>query len=89
MNDYPKSLIIIAGKGAYPRILAKNARAQGITRIEGICFRGETDRSIEKLLDKAHWLHMGQLAAMLSTMKSTGITRAVMAGQITPTNLFF
>jgi DUF1009 family protein len=70
-----ESLIIIAGRGAYPRVLAENARQQGVKRIAAIAFKRETDRVIEKVADEVTW-------------EAFAIPHAVMAGQIKPTHLF-
>lgn len=87
-NDVPESLAIIAGKGAYPIALAQSARAQGVKRIYAVAFKGETDRALERLVDAMEWIYVGQLGALLDRMKNSGARVAVMAGQITPTNLF-
>ncbi|MDI6773818.1 MAG: UDP-2,3-diacylglucosamine diphosphatase LpxI [Verrucomicrobiota bacterium] len=84
----PPSLAIIAGKGVYPRLLAESARKQGVFRIFAVAFRKETDPVIEKCADDVAWIHMGQLGGMLDALGRSGIRRAVMAGQITPTHLF-
>ena len=84
----PEHLALIAGKGAYPRLLAESARTQGVQRLVAIAFRGETDSAIRHVVDETHWLHVGQLTRLLDTLKLTGVRHAVMAGQITPTNLF-
>jgi len=84
----PESLAIIAGKGVYPRELAVSARKEGVKRIEAIAFRRETHRGIERCVDKVHWIALGQLGAMLDVFRQAGITKAVMAGQITPTHIF-
>ncbi|MGA1529652.1 MAG: LpxI family protein [Kiritimatiellia bacterium] len=83
-----ESLIIIAGRGAYPRVLAENARQQGVKRIAAIAFKRETDRVIEKVADEVTWVAIGQLQAMLDAMQAFAIPHAVMAGQIKPTHLF-
>lgn len=89
MNDStPKSLGLIAGKGVYPRLLADSARKQGVERLFAVAFRGETDRVIEKYVDEVAWLHLGQLGALLEAFRKSGMTKAVMVGQITPTHLF-
>jgi len=82
------ALGIIAGKGAYPLELAVSARAQGVPRIVAIAFRGETDRAITRLADEVRWMYVGQLDPFLKAFPSMGVSRAVMAGQITPRNLF-
>lgn len=84
----PEKLGIIAGRGAYPRLLAEGARKQGVRQIVAVAFRGETDPRIEKAADQVVWLHVGQLAAMLEVFTKHGIAQVVMAGQIAPSNLF-
>ncbi|HEY8240873.1 MAG TPA: UDP-2,3-diacylglucosamine diphosphatase LpxI [Kiritimatiellia bacterium] len=86
--EVPEALGIIAGNGAYPRVLAESARKQGVERIFAVAFRGETDRAIDKVADQVDWLYLGQLGALIESFKKSGVTRAVMAGQITPTHLF-
>ncbi len=88
MQNVPESLIIIAGRGAYPRILAESARAQGVKRIAAVAFKRETDPVIDRLADETTWVLIGQLQAMLDALRGFGIPRAVMAGQIKPTHLF-
>jgi hypothetical protein len=84
----PESLGIIAGKGAYPRLLADSARKQGVKRLFAVAFRKETDPILGKYVDQIEWLFLGQLGAMLGAFKASGVKHAVMAGQITPTHLF-
>jgi len=83
-----QSLAIIAGRGVYPRLLAESARQQGVPRIVAVAFKKETDPLIERYADEVKWIHLGQLGALLDAIKASGATRAVMAGQITPTHLF-
>ncbi len=84
----PDQLGLIAGRGAYPLLLAESARRQGVQRLVAVAFKKETDPSIAKLADEVHWLNFGQLEAMLTLLRRAGIRQAVMAGQITPTSLF-
>lgn len=86
--DVPSSLGIIAGKGDYPLQLAASARRQGVSRLFAVAFRGETRPAIAGLVDDLVWLRVGQLQAMLAAFGKSGVKDAVMAGQITPTNLF-
>ncbi|MBI2442091.1 MAG: DUF1009 domain-containing protein, partial [Lentisphaerae bacterium] len=44
----PEKLGIIAGSGAYPRLLATGAKKQGVAQVVAVAFRGETDAKIEK-----------------------------------------
>ena len=84
----PRSLVIIAGKGSYPLMLAESAREQGVGRLCAVAFEGETDRSIVGLVDDVKWMRVGELQAFLDAHREYGIADAVMAGQITPSNLF-
>lgn len=87
-NASTTALGIIAGKGVYPLELARSARAQGVGRIFAVAFKGETEREIGSLVDEVRWLNLGQLGAMLDAFRASGVKDVVMAGQITPTNLF-
>jgi len=84
----PEPLGLIAGKGVYPRLLAESAHAQGVRQVFAIAFKGETDRLIEKAADRVEWINMGQFGRMIEALADSGVKHAVMAGQITPTNLF-
>lgn len=83
-----ESLGIIAGKGAYPRELAESARKQGVERIFVTAFKGETDPVIESYADEVQWMYVGQLGPFVEAYKGSGVRQAVMAGQISPKNLF-
>jgi len=81
-------LLVIAGKGAYPLELARSAREQGISRISCVAFKGETQKDIETVCDEVTWLHVGHLASFREAAAAAHVSQAVMAGQITPSNLF-
>jgi DUF1009 family protein len=84
----PDAILIVAGKGAYPVELAQGARAVGVTRIEAIAFKGETDSALARVVDRIVWLRLGRLQDVLDAAAATGIRQVVLAGQITPTSLF-
>jgi DUF1009 family protein len=79
---------MIAGKGVYPRVFAESARAQGVRRLFCVAFRGETNPVIARYVDEVRWLRVGQLQAMLDAFRESGVSQAVMVGQITPTHLY-
>lgn len=79
---------MICGKGVYPIEFAKSARAQGVKRLFAVAFKGETRPVIRDLVDEVHWLRVGQLGPLLKAFKESGVSQAVMVGQITPTALF-
>jgi len=88
MSAVPEAIGIIAGKGVYPRLLAESARAQGVARLVAVAFKGETGADIESFVDETEWIYLGQMGALLDAFRRTGVKCAVMAGVITPTNLF-
>lgn len=88
MVSTPDTLGIIAGNGAYPRLLADSARKAGVKRILAVAFEGETDASLAQHVDQIEWLRVGQLSRLLKFFQDHGIGHAIMAGQIAPKNLF-
>ena len=78
---------IIAGNGDFPLILARAARQQGC-RVFAAAFTGETQPAIEQAADEIEWVRLGQLNKLSEAFTKRGISRAVMAGGITPANLF-
>jgi hypothetical protein len=84
----PNPLALIAGNGTYPFATIRGARAAGVSRIVAVAFENETDPELAKSVDEVAWLRVGQLGKLLSFLKNTGATHAIMAGQIAPKNLF-
>jgi DUF1009 family protein len=82
------ALGIIAGNGRYPILLAEAARARGVKRIAIVGFSGETAAQVEKLADDYIQLRVGQLGGLCDYFRNQKITQAIMAGQVTPGNLF-
>jgi DUF1009 family protein len=79
---------IIAGNGEFPLILARSARQLGVEPIMAAAFDGETSPEIDQLVDHVDWIKLGQLNKLIEVFTSHGVKRAVMAGGITPSNLF-
>jgi DUF1009 family protein len=79
---------IIAGNGEFPLILARSARQLGTGRIVAAAFDGETKPEIDGAVDELEWIKLGQLNKLIEVFTSRGVKRVVMAGGITPSNLF-
>jgi DUF1009 family protein len=77
----PEVLGLIAGGGAFPRELARAARAAG-RRVAAVAFRGHTDPRIGDDAEVVGWLHPGQLEAVAESLRSAGVRDAVMAGKL-------
>lgn len=86
--DLPESLLIVAGRHAYPLMLAKAARQAGVKHIAVVGFKGETRREIIPFVDEMHWVRLGAMREFLDRLAASGINRCMMAGQIAPGNLF-
>jgi DUF1009 family protein len=82
-----KSLGLIAGNGAFPILLAEEARKRG-DRVVTAALKEEADPIIEKHSDDLAWLSIGQLGKIISFFKDHQVTHAVMAGQVKHTQLF-
>lgn len=82
------SLGIIAGNRSLPLVFARQARAQGVTRLVAVAFEGETEPALSALVDEIVWLKVGQLSKLLLAFTERGIRRCVMTGQIAPRNLY-
>jgi UDP-2,3-diacylglucosamine hydrolase len=88
MNVALDTLGIIAGSRALPLLLARQARVMGVRRLVAVAFEKETDVGLASLVDEIVWLRVGQLSKMIRSLKDRGVTRCVMAGQISPKSLF-
>lgn len=88
MDRPDDTLGIIAGSRSLPLLLAGQARRMGVRRLVAVAFEGETDRALESLVDQIVWVRVGQLTKMIRNLQKHGVSRCVMAGQITPRSLF-
>jgi DUF1009 family protein len=87
--DSSKPLTLIAGKGAYPILLAERARSAGVS-IRLIELGGETSEElINSFPDhERSAVKVGQIGKLLKELKKFNSGYAVMAGQVTPGKLF-
>jgi hypothetical protein len=88
MNPTSTPLFLIAGGGDYPALVIEGARRAGVSRIVMAAFEGETQPESAPLVDEIEWMRVGQMGRLLEAGKKSGATRALMAGQIAPGNLF-
>ena len=82
------SLLLIAGRREYPRLVIEAAKAAGVSRIEVIAFKHETDSYGLKAADRVHWMRVGSMKELLGCIQSSGIPNVMMVGQIAPRHLF-
>ncbi len=79
---------LIAGNGTFPFLVLNAARAQGY-EVVVVAIKEEASPEIEsKGAASVHWLSLGELSKLIDTFKATGVTRAVMAGQVKHKQIF-
>jgi UDP-2,3-diacylglucosamine hydrolase len=78
---------LIAGNGRFPLLFAENARRLGY-RVSAVALTGETDPSLERVVDRIHWVALGQLGRLIKAFKQDGVRQAVMVGGVKKTHLF-
>jgi UDP-2,3-diacylglucosamine hydrolase len=88
MSPNTESLGLIAGSRSLPLIVARLARTAGVSRLVAVAFEGETDPALASLVDEIVWVKVGQLGKLISAFTKRRIPRCVMAGQVSPKNLF-
>ena len=82
---------LIAGNGRFPFLVLEAARAQG-HEVTVIAAKEETSPDLAEVAVRLgasmHWISLGQLGTCIATMKTAGVTHAVMAGQVKHTKIF-
>jgi len=78
---------LIAGNRKFPLLFAEAARKKGYS-VVAIAIKGDTSSSLNKIADKIHWISLGDFVRLFEIMKKEGISKVVMAGQISPHRLF-
>ncbi|MFZ5801259.1 MAG: LpxI family protein [Candidatus Omnitrophota bacterium] len=78
---------LIAGNGRFPLLFAKAAREKGL-KVVAVGIRGDTLRQVGFLVDKLFWVRAGELKKLFEIFQAQGIKKVIMAGQVSPCNLF-
>ncbi len=80
---------IVAGKGLYPKLLLQAIKILAPNRTRFVIgFKGETDPDLRHDCEVLYWFNVGQLSKPIRTLKKANVKEVIMAGQITPNNLF-
>ncbi|MFO0794088.1 MAG: UDP-2,3-diacylglucosamine diphosphatase LpxI [Candidatus Brocadiaceae bacterium] len=82
-----EKLGLIAGNGRFPLLFAKGAQDNKVPII-AVGIEGETSREIEQYVEKLYWVGVAQIGKLIKIFKNEQITKAVMAGGLTKTNMF-
>ena len=78
---------LIAGNRKFPFLFAEAARKKG-SRVVAVAIKKDTNPRLNAAVDKVYWLGLGEFSRMIEIFKTEGITKVVMAGQISPARLF-
>lgn len=78
---------LIAGSGKFPILIAETAAKKGL-KIIAVAHKGETDPELEKKVDSITWIGLGQFGRLLEAFKGRAVSKVLMAGGITKTNMF-
>ncbi|MEJ6522761.1 MAG: DUF1009 domain-containing protein, partial [Opitutales bacterium] len=87
--DASRTLVLIAGQGTYPILLAQRAKSAGII-LRLIELGGETSEELINSFPPTERsaVKVGQVGKLLKELKKFNAGYAVMAGQVTPGKLF-
>src|SRR5678810_252865 len=88
MTDQIQTLGIIAGDRSLPLVLARQARALGVSRLVAVGFQGQSNPELEPLVDKMEWMKLGQLNKLIDAFQAHGVKHCVMVGKIAPKSFF-
>ncbi len=81
-------LIVIAGSGAYPRMLVEGAKKAGVAQVDVLAVKGSTLRATCKAADGVHGITLGEIAEGIRWVGEQKYDGAFLAGQINPLSLF-
>lgn len=78
---------LIAGNRKFPLLFAESARGKGYS-VVAVAIKDDTSPKLNPLVDKIYWIGLDEFRRMFEIFKQEGITKVVMAGQISPRRLF-
>ncbi len=78
---------LIAGNGRFPFLVLQSARDQGIDVVVA-AIKEETFPEIVSCGYPVHWLGLGELGKLIRLFRSSGVQKAIMAGQVKHAQIF-
>ena len=78
---------LIAGNGRFPFLVLEGARSQGI-EMAVLALKEEASPELAQAAKRVHWVSLGELSRAIELLRSEGVTRAVMAGQVKHNKIF-
>ena len=87
MNANKEGWGLIAGNGRFPFLVLEGARSQGI-EMAVLALKEEASPELAQAAKRVHWVSLGELSKAIEFLRSEGVTRAVMAGQVKHNKIF-
>jgi len=81
-------LLVVAGAGTYPELVARGAKAAGVPTVDVMAIRGSTSRATCRAADSVHWITIGTIAEAIRWAGRGGYDGMIIAGQVNPLSLF-
>ncbi len=78
---------LIAGNGRFPFLVLQSAREQGLDFVVA-AIKEETFAEIESCGYPVHWLGLGELGKLIRLFRTSGVQKAIMAGQVKHVRIF-
>lgn len=78
---------LIAGEGGFPLALARSVRRRG-GAVCAVAFHGITDPELADTVDSIHWLHLGEVEALLTRIETERVDAVALAGKVSKQLLF-
>lgn len=78
---------LIAGNKRLPLVFSEAAKKRGYY-IVAIAIKGDTSPKLKNLVDRIYWIGLDEFRRMFEIFKQEGLSKVVMAGQISPQRLF-
>lgn len=78
---------MIAGNRKFPILFSEAAKKRNYY-IVAVAIKGDTSPELKRTVDRIHWIGLSEFRKIFEIFKTEGITRIVMAGQISPWRLF-
>ena len=72
---------LIAGGGRFPLLVLSAARQQGHEMV-AVAVKEEALPEIEQLVERCHWISLGELSKLIKILKQENISEAIMAGRV-------
>ena len=81
-------LLVVAGAGAYPRLVVEGAKRAGVGQVDVLAVKGSCACATRKLADHVVSFAAGEADKAIEWTGNQGYAGVIMAGQVSPLSLF-